>query len=269
MENSKNNNNEDLIEGKKTLKIKIFDYFFNMLILQKTKSYITFFVFHSIEIIQLISLTFSPPHTLTWNIPEKKFQILYFCISGFRLTPLLYFTSFNAYSIIFYGGLVITLGILIFLIIQILFRKQNSKIYIRFLSFTQILIFPLTTIFFIPFIELFLISFKCEENDYTRIILWGKYKCWSSPHYTFVIFGIIGAISYSILIIFLNYYYFYPFFIDESTTRLSPIVDIFLVIIKIIFIIQYIFIKNDYASIIILLLLSSFLTICSSPKHFS
>ena len=259
MENSKNNNNEDLIEGKKTLKIKIFDYFFNMLILQKTKSYITFFVFHSIEIIQLISLSFSPPHTLTWNIPEKKFQILYFCISGFRLTPLLYFTSFNAYSIIFYGGLVITLGILIFLIIQILFRKQNSKIYIRFLSFTQILIFPLTTIFFIPFIELFLISFKCEENDYTRIISWGKYKCWSSPHYTFVIFGIIGAISYSILIIFLNYYYFYPFFIDESTTRLSPIVDIFLVIIKIIFIIQYIFIKNDYASIIILLLLSSFL----------
>ena len=49
MEISKNNNiiNHDLIEGKKTLKLKIYDYFFNMLSLRKEPNFITLYIYHT------------------------------------------------------------------------------------------------------------------------------------------------------------------------------------------------------------------------------
>ena len=137
MEISKNNNilNQDLIEGPKTLKLKIYDYFHSMLELRKEPSFITLYIFHSIEIIQLISFAFSAPHSLSWNISENNFKILSFCLSGFRLTPLLYFTSLAAYSLIIDFIFIIIVILFIFLIVQILFRKENSKVFAKFFVF--------------------------------------------------------------------------------------------------------------------------------------
>ena len=66
MEISKNNNilNQDVLEEKKSFKLKIYDYFFNMLTIRREPSYATLYIFHTIEIFQLISFAFSPPHTL-------------------------------------------------------------------------------------------------------------------------------------------------------------------------------------------------------------
>ena len=262
MEISKNNNilNQDIIEGKKTLKLKIYDYFYNMLNLRNEPSSITLYIFHFIEIIQLISFAFSPPHTLTWNISENNFKYIYYCLSGFRLTPLVHFISFTTYSIIFYVIFIIVIFLFIFLIIQILFRKEESKLFSKFMSFTQLLILPLKVIFFISFVEYFLIAFNCgEEEGFMRMIDWGERKCWKSNHMFFIILGILGIIVFLLYMFITNYYYFYPFFIEVSTTRLNSTIDQHIIIIKLIFIIQSICIKDEYVSIAILLILSVFL----------
>ena len=261
MEISKNNSiiNHDLIEGKKTLKLKIYDYFFNMLTLRKEPNFITLYIYHTIEIIQLVSFAFSSPHLLTWNIPKNIFQYIFFCLSGTRLIPLAYFISLKAYSIIFYVVFSITMILFIFLIIQILYRKEESKMYSRFLYFTQTLIIPIKVIFFIPFLEIYLTVFKCEDSGFERVINWGDYQCWKSTHIFFIILSIIGIITFFIFMYILNYYYFYPFFDVVSTTRLNSAVDEELLIIKLLFILQYVFIKSEYTSIAILLLSSFFL----------
>ena len=262
MEISKNNNilNQDLIEGKKTLKLKIYDYFFNMLNLRKEPSLVTLYIFHFIEIIQLISFAFSPPNTLTWNISENNYKYIYYCLSGFRLTPLIHFTSLVTYSIIFYVVFIIVIVLFIFLIIQILFRKEESKLFLKFLSFTQLLILPLKVIFFIPFVEYFLMAFNCgEEEGFMRMIDWGEKKCWKSDHMFFIILGIIGIVVFLLYMFITNYYYFYPFFIEASNTRLNSTIDQHIMIIKLIYIIQSISIKEEYVSISILLILSIFL----------
>jgi hypothetical protein len=74
-----------------------------------------------------------------------------------------------------------------------------------------------------------------------------------------IILGTLGVIVFLAFIIFLNYYYFYPFFDVVSTTRLNSAVDEELLIIKLLFILQYVFIKSEYTSIAILLLSSFFL----------
>ena len=262
MEATKNNNilNQELVEEKKTFRYKTYEYFLNMLWLRKEPSFITLYIFHFIEIIQLISFAFSAPHINTWNISENTFKYLHFILSGFRITPLLFFTSYTAFSLIFVLLFLIFAALLIFLIIQIMFRKENSKVFAKCLSFTQMLILPLKVVFIIPIIELFLIPFNCEEQiEFIRLVNWGDYKCWSSTHLFYIILGIIGAIVFLIFLMVLNYYYFYPFFVDISTTRLNSNVDTMLILIKVILIIQYIFLNNEYESITILLLISFFL----------
>ena len=104
MEISKNNNilNQDLIEEKRTFKLKTYKYFHTMLDMLKESSLITLYIFHFIEIIQLISFAFSPPHELSWNIDQKKFKILFLVLSGFRLTPLFYFGPLRVYGVFLY-----------------------------------------------------------------------------------------------------------------------------------------------------------------------
>ena len=257
MEITSNSINQDLIETNKSLKIKVYDYFYNLLNLRKEPKFIALYIFHTIEIIQLISFAFSPPHSLTWNISETNFKYVSLILSGFRLTPLCFFISLKAFSVILVLVFFIIIVLFIFLIIQILFRKENSKIYSKFMSFTLLLFLPLRIILVIPFMELFLISFKCkEEINYIRVINWGQYKCWSCTHIIHIILGVIGIIVLLLYLYVLNYYYFYPFFVDVSTTRLNSTVDERLIIIKFIYIIQYVFIKNEYISIAILLILS-------------
>ena len=94
------NSNQDLIETNKSLKIKVYDYFYNLLNLRKEPKFIALYIFHTIEIIQLISFAFSPPHSLTWNISETNFKYVSLILSGFRLTPLCFFISLKAFSVI-------------------------------------------------------------------------------------------------------------------------------------------------------------------------
>ena len=121
--------NQDISEIKKTLKIKIFDYFYAMLDNKHETSFFTLYTFYFIETIQLISFAFSSPHKLVWKIPEKTNNILINVLSGFRLTPLLQYTSQAIASTIVLTIFVLTLSFFILLIIQITLRKENSSFF--------------------------------------------------------------------------------------------------------------------------------------------
>ena len=249
--------NQGISTEEKTLKLKIFDYFYYIIINKNKTSLIFLYIFHFLEAIQMISYAFSSPHLLTWKISSKRIRIINIITSGSRLSPLLQFVPFSIYTIIFIIFIILIFVYFLLLIIQIIFRKTNSKIYNKLLTFTHISIAPLTIIFYIPITELFLTSINCNFNEY--IINNYPFKCWSAVHYIYIIVGIIFALIFLFCLLFLNFYYFYPFQTGISTIKLNSFIDIILLGIKFIFVFQNIIIKNEYISISILLILSFFL----------
>ena len=239
------------------LKIKIFDYFYYIIYDKKSASSFILALLYTLEIIQLLSFAFTSPHTNTWKISLKSFYIISSITSGFRLSPLIRFISFKVFEIIFFTFSALQFIFFLSLLIQVLFREPNSKSYHILLSITHFLIEPLSIFFFIPILELFLMPLKCDDPNI--FINDNDFKCMSSIHYLFIIIGSISTIMFFISILFLNIYYFSPFQIKPSTIKLNSLINIHLLQIKIIYILKYIFIKNEYISIVILLILSIFL----------
>ena len=241
----------------KNLKIKIFDYFYYIIYERKSTSSFILAVLYILEIIQLISFAFTSPHTNTWKIFSEPFNIISNIISGFRLSPLLRFISFEEFEIIFFTFNALQFIFFLNLLTQVFFRESNTKTYDILISITNYLIDPLSIFFYIPIIELFLIPLKC--NDSYIFINKNEFKCWSSIHYLFITLGSISAILFFISIMFINIYYFSPFQIKNSNIKLNSLINVHLLQIKFIYILKYIFIKNEYISIAILLIFSIFL----------
>ena len=254
--------NKNAIEGHeesktKNLKMKIFEYFYIMLNIKNKTNIFTLFFLHILEIFQLISFAFFQPHLMTWKISKNNIKIISLIISGFRLTPLLDYSNYNICILIYIIFLFLSFCFCLALIMQIFFRKDYSKIYNGFLSFTHITIAPLTIFLYIPINELFLIIFRCKGNilDISNHVI----KCWTGIHLLYSVLSIFGTISYLLCLIFLNFFYFYPFQTENSTIKLNSSIDIILILIKLIYLIRLTFINNEYLSIAILLLLAIFL----------
>ena len=260
--------NQEISLEEKTLKLKILDYFYFIINNKSKASIFSLYLLHIIETIQIISYSFSFPHSKIWKISPKNFKILNLITSVTRLAPISQFLNVKAYIICFIIISILVIAFFISLIVQINFRKANSKIYNNLLSFTQISIAPLTIFLFIPINELLLIPLRCGEinNDF---FVFQEIECFSSLHYLIIVIGIIVSLIFIISIIFLNFFYFYPFQSGLSTIKLNSSIDIVLLIIKFIFVIKYIFVKNEYLSIGILFILSIFLLVLqfSSPVY--
>ena len=258
MENLKNYLlNQDISGIKKDLKRKVFDYFYTMLDGKATTTYFTLYLLHSIEIIQLISFAFSSPHLVVWKLPEKFTNILNSVLSGFRLTPLFYYVSID---VAVYLLIIIFVFIVIFfvlLIVQISCRKENSSFFEKLMSFTQLNMPVIVILLFIPINELLFSSMNCRNNHIN--LRNEEVNCWKSAHLIFVLISIIGIILYLIPVVLLTFFYFYPFITQKVTIKLTAKVDLILIIIKFIFVIQKTFVKNEYASAAILLILSLYL----------
>ena len=209
--------NQDIsIKEKNSHKYKIFDYFYNIIDRKSQTSIFTLYFLHFFETIQLLSFAFSFPHYYSWKISKEAFIIISRIISGFRLTPLLVYAPFKFYSIIFFTCFILIFIFSISLFIQILYRKSNSKWYNKLLIWVHISIAPLTILLFIPINEMFLIPINCDNT----IIFTKSIKCWNGLHLLFLVLGIISALCFSILILFMNFYYFYPFQFSPSTIKL-------------------------------------------------
>ena len=187
-------------------------------------------------------------------MPEKTNNFIIDFISGFRLAPLLNYANlriFETFILIFFAFILI---FFIILIIQILFGKENSPFYERIRNFTQITIPFFTILLFIPLDEMFLSVFNCKENRIHERT--DEIKCWKTTHILLVLVSAISLILNIIINLLFTFFYFYPFVTQKETIKLTATVDLLLLLIKLILVIQNIFIKDEYISIAILLITS-------------
>ena len=134
---------------------------------------------------------------------------------------------------------------------QVLFANPSSKIYRIGVSFVRHFITPLTILLTIPIMEVVLMPMKCVNGKVDTIKDGGD--CWVSMHYLYVILGVLVNILFMVIIFIMITFYFSPFQIRNSTTKISGTRDSFLFLIKLIFIVQHLLIPNQYISIVITL----------------
>ena len=249
--------NQDILSIKKSLKLKFFDYFHYMLDGKATTSFFTLYLLHSIELIQLISFAFSTPFTIVWKLSEKINKNLRNVLEAFRLAPLLSNVSILAATIISAIFIFFIIAYFILLMVQITLRKENSHFFEKLMSFTKLTMPIITIVLFIPLNELFVSTFNCKDNHINYRS--DEVKCWQAPHVIMILLSIVGIILNFIVVIILTFFNFYPFVTTKVTIKLTSSFDMVLLLIKFIFVIQKIFIKNEYISIAILLILSIFL----------
>jgi hypothetical protein len=87
-------------------------------------------------------------------------------------------------------------------------------------------------------------------------------KCIDDLHYLNFFLAILGVILLTIWCIFMLNFSFYPFQKIKSTIRINSNNDIMIIVMKLIIILQYFYIKNDYISIVILNLVSITMFYC-------
>ena len=258
MENLKNYLlNQDILGIKKNFKLKIFDYFYKMLDRKNAINFYILYLLHFLEIIQLISFAFSTPFTTVWKLSEKINSNLISILSGFRITPLFSYISIKNSMILLLIIFFLIIIFFVFLMIQISLKKENSQFFDKSMIITKWTSPFLIILLFIPITELFLSPLNCRNNHIN--LRTDEVQCWKATHLILVLISLIGIIVYSLLIFLLTFFYFYPFTCNKSNTKMNSSVDIVILMIKFIYVIQKIFIKEEYISITILLLLSIYL----------
>ena len=241
------------------LKIKIFDYFYCILNRKNKTSVYTLGFLHILEIFQILSYAFFHPHLRNWKISDKSIEKISEIMSGFRIAPLINYASYKFY--------IFTLSIIIFLIfgyflglvMQILFKKENSKLYKGLLSITHVSIAPLTIFLYIPINELLFLIFNCH-NDKMGIEN-HPIKCWNSMHLLFIVLSCFAITLFILSLVILNFFYYYPFQTETSTIKLNSTVELIFLIIKLIYTIKLSLVHNENISIAILLIFALFISV--------
>ena len=247
--------NQDLLLEDKTFSKKIYNYFYFMLKDRLETNFLEIYILYILETIQLISYGISEPHLKIWKVKSSTLETISNVVSISRISSLMKYIDFNVYLIIFFILIAFIFIFSVFLIMQIVIGKPESKIFLASVSITRILILPLYIFFFIPVTEIILLPIKCTDEGKIDIIK-GGITCWEGIHYLYSILGIIASIIFLISLYLLISLYFYPFIYNESSIRINTDNDTFFLIIKYIFVLRFIIIKNEYLSIVLLLLFS-------------
>ena len=258
MENENKNKNsmrEDR-EEVQSIKTKIYNYFYFILKDKKEINRASSCIFIFIEMIQLLSYAFGDPNKEIWKISEDKMKLISSIVGAVRIAPLMRWVSFDIYIIIFFIIVVLMFFLCLLMTMQVLFANPSSKIYQIGVSFVRHFINPLTILLTIPVMELVLMPLKCKDGIVDTIK--DGIECWKKMHYLYAVLGIAVNIIFVPIIFIMITFYFSPFQIRNSTTKISGERDSFLFLIKLIFIIQHLLIKNSYVSVVITLLLSAY-----------
>ena len=238
-----------------SIKTKIFNFYFFVL---RKKDINMFFcsLLLILETLQLISFTFSEPHLKNWKIKESKMKNIKLVVGAARITSILTYIDFDLYIIIFFCLLVYIFAHSLFLTMLIKFNKTTSKFYQIGIIFTRYFTTPLTIFLIIPINEMILLPLKCE-NKYVDVVK-KPIKCWNGLHYLYACLSVIFTFAFYCLIIISTMFYFNPFNSKKATTKINTSSDSFLYFTKAIMVLKYIFIKDEYISIVIMLVLSLF-----------
>ena len=255
-ENKNKNSMREDREEVQTIKTKIYNYFYYILKDKKEINRASSCIFIILEMIQLLSYAFADPNKDIWKISEDKMDLLSSIVGAVRIGPLMRWVSYDIYIIVFFIILVLMFFLCLLMTMQVLFANPSSKIYRIGVSFVRHFINPLTILLTIPAMELVLMPLKCK-NGVVDTVKDGA-ECWKKMHYLYAVLGVaVNVIFVPILFIMITFY-FSPFQIRNSTTKISGERDSFLFLIKLIFILQHLLIKNQYVSVVITLLLSAY-----------
>ena len=247
--------NQDLILENSSISNKIYNYFYNIVRTKKETSFLELYILYILETIQLISYGLSQPHTDIWKEKNSSIKKVSDIISILRISSLMKYVKFYIYLIIFFILVFLIFSFCVFLIVNILFFKSESKFFSTSISIIRNIIYPLYIFFYIPITELVLLPLKCNSENKVDIVKDGI-KCWESLHYLYSILGIISSVLFFLCMIFLLNLYFYPFNYHDSSIRIRSDIDNAYLFIKYIFVLRYTLVKNEYLSIAILFILS-------------
>ena len=247
--------NQDLINESRSFSNRIHNYFYIMLKDKREISFLEMYILYILETIQLISYGLSDPHLNTWKENNSTIKTISDIIGISRITTLMKYVKFDIYLIIFFILIFFIFAFCVFLVVQILFFKQELKFFTNSIIIIKSLIYPLSIFLYIPITELVLLPLKCNSEDKVDIVQDGI-KCWESLHYLYSILGIISSILFFICILFLLNFFFYPFNYHDSSIRIQSDNDNIFLFIKYIFALRFILVRNEYLSIVILLILS-------------
>ena len=134
--------NQEISSEEKSFKTKVYNFFYLMINEKNQTSVITLYILHILEIIQLISYAFDEPHLMIWKVPYQRIQIIKVILGAVRINPLLLYYFSSIFSFIFYVAALLNF-VLMIIIMQVINRKNNSKIFNGLLIITHILIAPL------------------------------------------------------------------------------------------------------------------------------
>ena len=255
-ENKNKNSMREDREEVQTIKTKIYNYFYFILKDKKEINRASSCIFIILEMVQLLSYAFDDPNRDIWKISEDKMKMISSIVGAVRIAPLMRWVSYDIYIIIFFIILVLMFFLCLLMTMQVLFANPSSKIYRIGVSFVRHFINPLTILLTIPVMELVLMPLKCKDGKVDTIK--DGAECWKKMHYLYAVLGIVVNIIFIPILFIMITFYFSPFQIRNSTTKISGERDSFLFLIKVIYIIQHLLIKNQYVSVVITLLLAAY-----------
>ena len=249
---------QDLSIEEKSLKTKIFCFFY-LISKEKQINLYTFFVLIILEMDQLISYAFDEPHKNLWKINESNINKISDIVGATRILSLMKFLDFNIYIVVFFILIVVIFCLFLIIIMEILFGDPQSKLFTKSIFVINLIINPLAIFLYIPITELILLPLKCKDGKID--IVQNGATCYENLHYLYLVLGIIGSVLLLISTFFLLCFYFSPFQYYSTTLRVTSTNDLINLVSKFIFIYRYIKIKNQYISILILLLFNLFLLV--------
>ncbi len=228
---------------KKSISDKIFNYFYIMLSDKRETNFLMVYILYILETIQLMSYGISDPHIDTWKENHSTLKTISNIVGASRIITLMKFVKFNIYIIIYFIIIIFIFAFFIILLMQIIFIKPESKIFAASVYIIKAMINPLFIFFYIPVTEFVLLPLKCNSENKVDIVQDGI-KCWENIHYLYAILGIIASIIFFISVFFLVNFFFYPFNYDESSIKIQSTNDTVFLIIKYIFVIRFVLVKN-------------------------
>ena len=238
-----------------SIKIKFFNFFFYVLRKKDINMFLCSFLL-LLETFQLISYAFASPHGNIWRINSDTMDYIQLIVGAPRITPLMKYLKFD-YFIIIYAillGYIFIHCLLLTMIIK--FSKTQSKFYQLGVAFTRYFTTPLTIFLMIPISELILLPLKCVNNKVD--IVSDTITCFDGLHYLYTVLSILFGIIFYCLIFICSIFYFDPFNNKKTTTKIDTSADSFLYFCKMISVIRFIAITNEYISIVIMVLIALF-----------
>ena len=250
-------NNKDLIQTSDEMngKEKIFNFFYNV-IKKKNLNVFIICLLIIIETIQIISYGFSDPHKKFWKIKENRIKNINTLVGALRVTQILKYVKFNIYLVIWAIVLVMIFITILLLSMAIKFNKPNSSLYKIVVTYGKYISIIMTSIGLIPCTELLLLMYKCEDKKVD--IVKDSIKCFKGVHFLYSVLSIVFLIGQYFLNIFFGIFCFDPFNNKGTSIKIDTGADLFYYILTLVNCLRYIFIKNEWISIAILLVGSLF-----------